>query len=65
MYFQFFSLDVYGEDKKPLNTEQLYKQLKAIVEMSNKPEMPVGILTSENRNKWSQVYKRLMKGERL
>ena len=56
---------MYGEDKKPLNTEQLYKQLKAIVEMSNKPEMPVGILTSENRNKWSQVYKRLMKGKRL
>lgn len=58
---KFYSLDVYGESGKPLNTKQLYKQLKWIVENTKKSGPPLGILTMEHRHNWAQTYKRLMK----
>jgi hypothetical protein len=37
-------------------------QLKAVVNASQKPAEPVGILTSEHRDTWARVYSDLVKG---
>lgn len=63
MYFQFFFLECYGSDNQPLGTEQIYEQLKNIVNQSNEPDVPVGLLTTENRNKWAKAYELLAKGK--
>ncbi|CAH1785909.1 unnamed protein product, partial [Owenia fusiformis] len=57
----FFKMDLYGHDWKPLNMEQLFKQLQLIVERSQKRCLPLGILTAENRNTWAKAYNRLMR----
>ena len=59
---QFFSLDVYGSDKRPLTTDQLYSQLCHVVDKSRHPAIPVGLLTTEGRNAWGKTYTKLMKG---
>lgn len=63
VYFQFFFLECYGSDNQPLGTEQIYEQLKNIVNQSNEPDIPVGLLTTENRNKWAKAYELLAKGK--
>lgn len=63
LYFQFFFLECYGSDNQPLGTEQIYEQLKNIVNQSNEPDVPVGLLTTENRNKWAKAYELLAKGK--
>lgn len=63
VYFQFFFLECYGSDNQPLGTEQIYEQLKNIVNQSNEPDVPVGLLTTENRNKWAKAYELLAKGK--
>lgn len=62
MYFQFFFLECYGSNNQPLGTEQIYEQLKNIMNQSNEPDAPVGLLTTENRNKWAKAYELLAKG---
>nr|XP_011435097.2 carnitine O-acetyltransferase isoform X2 [Crassostrea gigas] len=57
----FFFLECYGSDNQPLGTEQIYEQLKNIVNQSNEPDVPVGLLTTENRNKWAKAYELLAK----
>ncbi|XP_078324435.1 carnitine O-acetyltransferase-like isoform X3 [Crassostrea virginica] len=57
----FFFLEVYGSNNQPLSIEQIYEQLKNIVNQSMEPDIPVGILTTENRNKWAKAYELLTK----
>lgn len=57
----FFSLDCYGSDNKPLSESVIYKQLRRITDMANTPGEAVGILTTENRNKWAKSYNKLLK----
>lgn len=61
---QIFSLDVYGSKGKPLSTEQLYNQLKVIVEQSQYPGTPVGLLTTLDRDSWGALYTEMVKGTR-
>ena len=56
-------MEVYGKDHKPLSINQILEQLKQIVERSQKPSVPVGILTTENRNTWAKAYNNLIKGK--
>ena len=64
IFFQFYSLDVYGKGGKPLNIKQLYKQLKWIADNTEKPGPALGILTMEHRHTWAKIYKKMMKGRR-
>ncbi|XP_042207020.1 carnitine O-acetyltransferase-like isoform X2 [Homarus americanus] len=57
----FFKIDVYGKEGKPLNVKQLVYQLRNVVERSTHPTVPIGILTSQNRNVWGKAYKQLRK----
>ncbi|XP_050691120.1 carnitine O-acetyltransferase-like isoform X3 [Eriocheir sinensis] len=57
----FFKIDVYGKHGKPLNVRQLVHQLRNVVERSTHPTVPVGILTTQNRNVWGKAYKQLRK----
>lgn len=61
---QFFKLDVYQEGTdNPLSEQQLLHQLNHIVDGSRfEDDLPVGIMTCEDRNVWSQGYKRLTRG---
>lgn len=61
--FQFYSLDVYGRDRKPLNIKQLHKQLKWIVDNTKQTAPAVGILTMEHRHTWANTYNKLIKGK--
>lgn len=57
----FFKIDVYGKHGEPLNVRQLVHQLRNVVERSTHPAIPVGILTTQNRNVWGKAYKQLRK----
>jgi len=56
-----FSMPAYGSDGGPLTHDQTYEQLHKIVSASQTEGAAVGILTSDNRNTWAKVYKRLQK----
>ncbi|XP_046547612.1 carnitine O-acetyltransferase-like isoform X1 [Haliotis rubra] len=58
---QLFSVDVYGNDNRPLNVEQIYEQLKKIVEMSPNAAPSIGVLTMGDRTSWAKTYKHLVK----
>ncbi|XP_070532909.1 carnitine O-acetyltransferase-like [Ptychodera flava] len=57
----FFTLDVYYPSGKPLGIDELFAQLEKIINMSPKRARPVGILTTEHRNTWGKVYRKLRK----
>lgn len=59
-FFRISVLDSHGEI---ISSVKLLEQLKAVVEASQKPVEPVGILTSEHRDTWAEVYSELMKDE--
>ncbi|XP_071802328.1 carnitine O-acetyltransferase-like isoform X1 [Asterias amurensis] len=56
-----FSLDVYDSNRKPLPLTELHSQLKRIVSESPFPAIPINILTSEHRNVWGKIYKKMSK----
>lgn len=58
---QFYSVDVLRPDGKPYSLDDLYAQLKYIVMATPMPAIPVGILTSEHRNTWGKLYKKMKK----
>ncbi|KAI8518296.1 hypothetical protein Bbelb_043130 [Branchiostoma belcheri] len=62
---QFFSLDVYDTNWKPLSADLIHAQLQRVVCQSEHPCVPVGILTTENRDTWGRVYKALRKANKL
>ncbi len=55
-------MNVYGTNGRPLSIDQLYDQLVKIVNNSQIPAPPVGILTTDNRNTWWKNYSKLTKG---
>nr|XP_006818458.1 PREDICTED: carnitine O-acetyltransferase-like [Saccoglossus kowalevskii] len=61
----FFELDVYHSDGKHLTMEELFNQLEKICSMSPQATDPVGILTTEHRNTWGKVYKKLKKLDKV
>lgn len=56
----FFKLDICFDDGRYLNTEEIYDNLLGIVESSLDKAIPVGILTSDNRDNWCESYLLLM-----
>ncbi|XP_070532990.1 carnitine O-acetyltransferase-like [Ptychodera flava] len=58
---QFFTLDVYYPSGRPLGIDELFAQLEKIINMSTKRARLVGILTTEHRNTWGKVYRKLRK----
>ena len=62
MNFQFFKLDLLGENDKILSEKQIYKFLSDILKSSNTRSESVGILTTEHRDTWGKVYQKLVKG---
>ena len=61
---QFFELDVYHQDKSPLTTSELETQLSRIVAASNDSAVPLGILTSRDRDNWGRAYHTLAADEK-
>jgi carnitine O-acetyltransferase len=59
---QFFKINVYDSHGEIISSGRLLGQLKAVVEASQKPAEAVGILTSEHRDTWAEVYSELVKG---
>jgi carnitine O-acetyltransferase len=61
-FSQFFKVYVYENNGEIISPGKLLGQLKAVVKASQKPTEPVGILTSEHRDTWAEVYSDLVKG---
>ncbi|CAH1271472.1 CRAT [Branchiostoma lanceolatum] len=61
---QFFSLDVYDNNWKPLSPDLIHAQLQRVVCQSKHPSVPVGILTTENRDTWGMVYNQALKKDK-
>ncbi|KAL8621111.1 hypothetical protein ACOMHN_048153 [Nucella lapillus] len=59
-----FSLDVYGQKGRPLSVDQLYGQLRTVVDESQHAAPPIGLLTSMDRNSWGSVYADLVKNKK-
>lgn len=59
---QFFKINVYENNGNILSPVKLLGQLEAVVAASQTPVEPVGILTSEHRDTWAEVYSDLVKG---
>ncbi|XP_049831480.1 carnitine O-acetyltransferase-like [Schistocerca gregaria] len=57
----FFYVEVFGANYEPLSEDQILQQLQKVVEGSQYPSTPLGILTTENRNTWGKAYKKLAK----
>uniref|UniRef100_A0A646QE80 CarnOAT n=1 Tax=Hemiscolopendra marginata TaxID=943146 RepID=A0A646QE80_9MYRI len=57
----FFKMKIYGNNQQLLSEHQIFSQLQNIIKQSSKPGTPIGILTTENRNVWGKVYKKLSK----
>lgn len=59
----FFKVPAYDNNGEILKPEKIFGQLKAVINSSPKVAEPVGILTSEHRDTWAQVYKELVKDQ--
>lgn len=59
---QLFSVAVTSDKGHSLSADTIASQLEQVVAQSNKPGIPVGVLTSDHRDNWSQVYKDLVAG---
>lgn len=60
----FFKVDVYDHNGNPYSEEVLIELLKDVLVRSPQPAVPVGILTTENRNIWGKVYQELRRNEK-
>lgn len=56
---KFFRVDVYDDAGNPLTENQLLQQLRIIVMKSETEGVPVGLLTTNYREIWSDIYNRL------
>ncbi|XP_045459314.1 carnitine O-acetyltransferase-like [Melitaea cinxia] len=57
-----FHVDIWGNDGKRLNEDQIVQILQKVVDSSQSPATdPIGILTSENRDNWAKAYQILSK----
>ncbi|XP_014666194.1 PREDICTED: carnitine O-acetyltransferase-like [Priapulus caudatus] len=57
----FFAVPVYGSNNERLNEKQIYEQLKVCIDQSLYVGRPIGVLTTEGRNSWGKVHKKLIK----
>ncbi|XP_064457422.1 carnitine O-acetyltransferase-like [Ornithodoros turicata] len=57
-----FQVVVYNNRGKPLHENDIYHQLLQVVEQSRSLDPPVGILTTNPRTTWAEVYDRLETG---
>ncbi|GLH09742.1 Choline O-acetyltransferase-like Protein [Gryllus bimaculatus] len=57
----FFEVAVYGENGEPLSEDQIREQLCEIVSGPVRPAVPIGILTSDQRDNWGKAYQELIK----
>ena len=65
--FQFFKMTVFSPEGHALPEPQLLGSLKYIVELSHridggKPGPPIGLLSSDNRDNWSDAHQLLLDG---
>lgn len=51
-----FKLDVVTAEGTAVDSKQLAQSFKRILELSRKPAEPIGILTSNDRDSWSDAY---------
>uniref|UniRef100_T1IJQ1 Choline/carnitine acyltransferase domain-containing protein n=1 Tax=Strigamia maritima TaxID=126957 RepID=T1IJQ1_STRMM len=58
---QFFKLEVYAQNNEVLSEKQIESFLRDIVKQSEHRIQPIGILTSDSRDIWANVYNKLMK----
>ncbi|KAK7593027.1 hypothetical protein V9T40_007779 [Parthenolecanium corni] len=61
----FFKLHTCYDGGNTLTTEDLYDNLLAIVEASLEKTVPVGILSTENRDTWAECYQILEKDNKI
>jgi carnitine O-acetyltransferase len=60
---QFYSFDVYHEDGTVLSAADLKRQLGEVAVLSdhvNEVDPPVGVLTTENRDTWAEIRRKLI-----
>uniref|UniRef100_A0A1W7RAU9 Carnitine O-acetyltransferase n=1 Tax=Hadrurus spadix TaxID=141984 RepID=A0A1W7RAU9_9SCOR len=60
---RFFRLNVFDDDGNPLTKNQLLQQLQFVVLQSQTEAPPVGVLTTNYREVWADVYNRLCEDE--
>ncbi|PSN43432.1 hypothetical protein C0J52_02637 [Blattella germanica] len=54
----FFKVIVY-DNGQPLSTDAIYHQLQEVVNASQEPGPPIGVLTCEDRDAWAKAYQEL------
>ena len=59
---QIFKLELWSYSGDTASEEDIFTALKKVVSMSEKPGVPVGILTSDTRDNWAEAYSCLTKG---
>ncbi|PSN43431.1 Carnitine O-acetyltransferase [Blattella germanica] len=62
MLCQFFRVPVHNVYGEPLTPKQIECQLQKVVHESRDRGTAVGILTTDHRDKWSELYEELLKG---
>jgi carnitine O-palmitoyltransferase 2 len=59
----FYSMDVLENDGNILEPHAIMERLSVIMHSNEPPaEFPIGVLTTENRDKWAELRKNLVKG---
>lgn len=61
--WQFFKLYPVNAKNEPLSERQIFEQLTKIVSLASTKTAAVGILSSDNRDKWASSYAQLIKGK--
>ncbi|XP_063233966.1 carnitine O-acetyltransferase-like isoform X1 [Bacillus rossius redtenbacheri] len=56
---ELFSVDVLDERGRPVTHGRLVAQLRSVVEQSERPARPVGVLTADHRDTWAAHYQLL------
>ncbi|KAB0797511.1 hypothetical protein PPYR_08504 [Photinus pyralis] len=57
----FFRLNVLHNDK-PLSQKQIFDHLKCVITQSSEKTVPIGVLTSDDRDNWTKFYEDLCTG---
>lgn len=60
--FQFFKVELFGDNGQLISEQQVLQQLHDIIEQSVSPATPIGILTTDHRDNWGQAYQHLIQG---
>ncbi|XP_072051499.1 carnitine O-acetyltransferase-like [Amphiura filiformis] len=58
---QFYAVDVLDKNGTPLDVNIIYDRLVYVNHATRIRDIPVAILTTENRNTWSEVYQKMAK----